>query len=52
MVKQKKYTVCQNESNNLGAMTTFCQLRTTQVRRNIELHSTDTLEYVYKSLDL
>ena len=43
MVKQfKKYTVCQNEPNDLGAMTTFCHLRTTQVRRNIELHSTDT----------
>lgn len=43
----KKYTVCQNESNDLGAMTTFCQLRTTQVRRNIELHSTDTFFEIY-----
>ena len=40
----------QNESNDLGAMTTFCQLRTTQVRRNIELHITNTLECVYKLL--
>ena len=36
--------MCQNESNDLGAMATFCQLRTTQVCRNIELHSTDTCE--------
>ena len=46
---KKKYTVCQNESNDLGAMTTFCQLRTTQVRRNIELHSTDTFFEIYRS---
>ena len=41
--------MCQNESNDLGAMTTFCQLRTTQVRRNIELHSTDTFFEIDKS---
>lgn len=44
---KKKYTVCQNESNDLGAMTTYCHLHSTQVRRYFELHSTDTcVDYV------
>ena len=51
MVKplKKKYTVCQNESNDIANLTTYCHLHSTQVRRYFELRSTDTFFEIYKS---
>ena len=39
---KKKYTVCQNESNNLGSLTTYCQLHSVQVLQNLQSHSVHT----------
>ena len=46
---KKKYTVCQNESNDIANLTTYCHLHSTQVRRYFELRSTDTFSEIYRS---
>ena len=49
---KKKYTVCQNESNDLGSLTTYCQVHSVQVLQNLQSHSVHTFSEIYKSSDI
>jgi len=40
----KNTQLCQNKSNDLGSLTTFCQIHGTQILESIQSHSTHTCE--------